>query len=71
MIEPKMEIMDWKNIEREAEAQYRQSMINREIAKILYEYAIINIKKAGGMTNREEEQQAKEQAKCDKRKTDI
>ena len=58
----KMELMDWKQIETSAEEQLRTSEVQKQIALILYESAIIEIKKLGGMTNREQDKEAAKKA---------
>ena len=54
--------MDWKQIESSAEEQLRTSEVQKQIALILYESAIIEIKKLGGMTNREQDKEAAKKA---------
>ena len=51
-----LELMDWKQLEREAENQKRAAIMSMQIAEILYQEAIVHIKKLGGMTNREEDE---------------
>jgi len=59
MKKPKMDLADFKTMELQAETQHHQAYVTMEVAKLLYEHAIVNIKRLGGMTNREEAEAAK------------
>ncbi len=39
----KMELMDWKQLERSSEDQYRTSLVNSMLASIMNELAVITI----------------------------
>lgn len=57
----KLDLMNWKNIERNAEALIEQGNVQIEVNKILRDQAKKAIKKLGGKTSEEEEQEAKRQ----------
>jgi len=59
----KMDLMDWKAIERDTESQYRGSLISSFIASVLNDLAVKEIKKLGGKTNEEEDLEAKKEIK--------
>ena len=54
----RLELMDWKEIERQAEMQLRQAKIMLVNGELMYNEAIKNIKKLGGLTNKEEDAEA-------------
>ena len=51
---PDMDLKDWKDLEREAENQWRAAYLSVIMSEKMYQEAIVQIKKLGGMTNREE-----------------
>lgn len=58
-----LELMDWKGIESGAEQQIRDSLIQRQVGRILLKEAIRNIKSLGGKTNVEINKEHKEEIK--------
>jgi hypothetical protein len=68
MSEYKMELMDWKNIERQSEQQVRDSLLMRVVAEVLLKEACENIKRLGGKTIDEENRIARAEAQ---RQTDA
>ena len=66
MRRPRLELMDYKNLERQAEETMKQAILQQELARMMYKEAVKNIKKRGGLTNIEEdEQQRKRIENCD------
>ena len=55
----KLELMDWKQIEREAIQALRSANTTIAISKILYTNAVKKIKEMGGLTTLEEDKKAK------------
>jgi len=54
-----MELMDWKNMERQAISVRREAMFQIATAEILFNTAIAHIKELGGKTAEQEETDAK------------
>ena len=55
----KLELMDWKEMERHAETQLREGMIKQQIGETLLVLAIKQIKSLGGKTRVEEDKEEK------------
>lgn len=56
-----LDLMDWKQIERQCQTGLTEGKINISISEVLLANAKAQIKKRGGKTLEEEEQEAKEQ----------
>lgn len=54
-----MDLMDWKQIETGAQNQINDAKIQEAIGRILYEKAVENIKRLGGKTNEQENEEAR------------
>ena len=58
-----MDIMDWKNVERNCEDSIRSAKVQIELESIMLEVAKERIKKLGGKTSEEEKKQMEEATK--------
>jgi CRISPR-associated protein Cas8b1/Cst1 subtype I-B len=56
-----MDLMDWKNVERNAVASINEHHVGMTISQILLDKALIEIKRLGGKTQEEEEADLKQQ----------
>jgi|24BtaG_2_1085350.scaffolds.fasta_scaffold05872_1 Mg-chelatase subunit ChlI len=66
----KLDLADWKNMERQAISAQREANVMIATAKILYTNAVAKIKELGGKTTVEEEEEAKKKReKLDKNTT--
>ena len=59
----KVDLMDWKALERSSEEQYKAGLLNSMLARFMYDLAIVEIHKLGGKTNEEEDELAKQEMK--------
>lgn len=56
----KLDLMDYKELERQSEGQLRTGKMMMAVAEILLHEAIFNIHKLGGLSNEEENQEHKD-----------
>jgi len=66
-METELELMDWKDIERGAESQIRQTRKETAIAEILLHAARVEIHILGGKTNEMEDEESRAEAKRENR----
>lgn len=63
-----LDLMEWKNVERQSVEGMRQADVQYQINAILYEHAIVAIKSLNGLTMIEEDEQAKKAMEESERK---
>lgn len=56
----KLELMDYKELERQSEGQMRTGKMMMAVAEILLKEAVLNIRRLGGKTNEEENEDHKD-----------
>lgn len=57
----KLDLMDWKQIEREATATIRSCVVQIELSRLMLNQAKKKVKELGGSTLEQEEERAKQQ----------